>query len=131
MQNVEEHEAALDKIDFKKVGQRIQQKRKIKGVTQAELAAKCGCTSNHLSAIENGTNKPSLEMIMKISILLDESTDYFLMDSPHAYPKYLIEAQISERLERCDTKMLQTFIGVLDSLLDYQDFVEDKEKILI
>lgn len=130
MQNVEELEAAIVKIDFKKVGQRIQHKRKIKGLTQAELAASCGCTSNHLSAIENGTNKPSLEMIIKISILLDESTDYFLMDTPHAYPKYLVEAQIEERLHRCNTKMLQTFIGILDNLLELQDsFEEDKVKI--
>lgn len=51
-----------DKIDFDKVGRRIQYIRKLRKITRADLSDICGCTSNHLSAVENGTNKPSLEI---------------------------------------------------------------------
>lgn len=127
MQNITESKDEFkDKIDFDKVGRRIQHIRKLRKITQAELSAICGCTSNHLSAVENGTNKPSLEMLMKISIALDKSVDYFLMDAPHAYPKYLIETQISEKLNQCNTKMLQVVNNILESMLEYQEYA-DKE----
>ncbi|WP_416327630.1 helix-turn-helix domain-containing protein [[Eubacterium] hominis] len=59
-------------IDFVKVGKRIQEVRKKKKMTQACLASICGCSNNHLSAIETGLNKISTEMIMKISIALEK-----------------------------------------------------------
>ena len=126
MQNLKEVKEGLDNIDFEKVGRRIQYIRKSRKITQADLSAICGCTSNHLSAIENGVNKPSIELIMKISVVLEESVDYFLMDAPHAYLTYLIDAQISEKLSRCNVKMLQTINGILDYLLEYQDFIDKK-----
>lgn len=125
MQDSKMLEKQLEEIDFKKVGLRIKEVRKLKEMTQAELATICGCTSNHLSAVENGTNKPSIELVMRISIALNQSVDYFLMDAPHAYPKYKIDSQISEKLDRCDLKMLKLVDELLDSLLDYQDAVSE------
>ena len=68
-------------IDFVSVGKRIKKARKLRRMTQDDLASICNCSSNHLSAIENGVNKPSLEMMMKISVALDKCLDYFLTGS--------------------------------------------------
>lgn len=65
-------------IDFVSVGKRIKKARKLRRMTQDDLASICNCSSDHLSAIENGVNKPSLEMMMKISVALDKCLDYFL-----------------------------------------------------
>lgn len=78
-------------LDLVKMGKRIQKVRKLRRLTQNDLASICNCSSNHLSAIENGINKPSLEMMMKISVALDKSVDYFLMDSSHVSKAYLID----------------------------------------
>lgn len=112
MQDIAELTEINVKIDFVKVGRRIQKARKLRRMTQNDLASKCDCSSNHLSAIENGTNKPSLEMIMKISIALEKSVDYFLMDSSRVSKAYLIDDQIIERLNKCETRTLQLIIKI-------------------
>lgn len=114
-------------IDFKMVGNRIRKIRKLRKITQSELAAACGCTNNHLSAIENGINKPSIELIMKISLILDASVDYFLMDSEYAHPKYLIDSQIAHKLEKCNTQALQIINNIIDSMLEYPGFVSNDD----
>lgn len=65
-------------------------------MTQDDLASICNCSSNHPSSIENGVNKPSLEM-MKISVALDKCLDYFLTGSSHVSKAYLVDDQIIEK----------------------------------
>ena len=92
---------------------------------QYDLASICNCSSNHLSAIENGTTKPSLEM-MKISIAFEKSVDYFLMDSSNVSKTYLIDDQIIERLNKCATRTLQLIVKFIDSITEYKtDVIKD------
>lgn len=114
-------------IDFAKIGQRIQMVRKARKMTQNELAEICGCSSNHLSAVENGTNRPSIELIIRISSALNESVDYFLMDGSYAHPQYIIDAQIIGKLNQCTAQTLQVVNSLLDSMLEYQQSVVKKE----
>lgn len=97
------------KIDFVKVGKQIQKARKLRRLTQDDLASICSCSSNHLSVIENGTNKPSL----------DKCLDYFLMDSSHVSKAYLIDDQIIEKLNRCDIPTLKLVNNFLDEIQSY------------
>ena len=112
-----------DEIDFAKIGQRIQKLRQDRKITQNKLAEICGCSSNHISAVENGTNRPSIELIIKISAVLNESVDYILMDAPLAPPKYIIDTQIAEKLSQCTAPTLQVVNTFLDSMLEYQKIV--------
>lgn len=120
MQDLADFTEISVRIDFVKVGRRIQKARKLRRMTQNDLASICNCSSNHLSAIENGTNKPSLEMMMKISIALEKSVDYFLMDSSNVSKAYLIDDQIIERLNKCDTRTLQLIVKFIDSVTEYK-----------
>lgn len=108
-------------LDLVKMGKRIQKVRKLRRLTQNDLVSICNCSSNHLSAIENGINKPSLEMMMKISVALDKSIDYFLMDSSHVSKAYLIDDQIIDRLNKCDTTTLQFIVSFIDDITAYKD----------
>lgn len=107
-------------IDYRKIGQRIQKIRKHRKITQSDLADICGCSSNHISAIENGTQKPSMELIIKISSVLNESVDYFLMDVPRTGKKYMINSQIAKKLDACSDDTLKVVDTLLDSMLEYQ-----------
>lgn len=120
MQDIADYGEINVEIDFVKVGHRIQKARKLRWLTQNDLASICDCSSNHLSAIENGINKPSLEMMMKISIALDKSVDYFLMDSSNVSRAFLIDDQIIERLNKCDTKTLQLIVSFIDEIQEYK-----------
>lgn len=107
-------------IDFAKVGIRIRTLRKKHNMTQEDLAHICGCTSNHLSAIETGEHKPSLDLLLKLAVSLDTCIDYFLSDTPYASPNYLINSRIAPKLESCSTRELQYIELFIDELLKYR-----------
>lgn len=111
----------LSEIDYVRVGKRIRSVRKECFLTQDELASKCGCTRNHLSSIENGDCKPSLDLIVKIASILDSSVDFFIMDSPHVNTRYIINQQIAPKLEACTSRELTLINRALDELLKYRD----------
>ena len=53
------------------LGKRIKELRKTKGYTQEKLSEAIGVDSKHLSRVECGINFPSLDLLSKISKVLD------------------------------------------------------------
>ena len=111
----------VSEIDYGKVGKRIRSVRKECFLTQDELAAQCGCTRNHLSAVETGECKPSLDLIVKIAAVLDSSVDFFIMDSPHVNTRYIINQQIAPKLEACTSRELTLINRALNEILNYRN----------
>ena len=58
-------------LDSKIVGKALSNYRKEKDISQEVLSGLAGIGRTHLSAIERGTRKPTLETLYKISIALD------------------------------------------------------------
>ncbi len=58
-------------LDPKIVGDVIKNKRKRKGVSQEALSGLADIGRTHLSAIERGERKPTLETLYRISCALD------------------------------------------------------------
>jgi len=110
-------------IDYTKIGKRIRSARKERKMKQEEVALACKCSSNHLSAVENGDNKPSLELLIRLANVLDSSVDYFLMDTEHANPKFLINCRIAPKLENCSTQDLQLIEHLIDEVLKYKSML--------
>ena len=108
-------------IDDVLLGKRVKIARKEKRLTQEELAGLCNCTPTHICNIENGKNGISLELLFKISILLGQSMDYFVMDNPGVDPQVKINAEIAPKLARCNPQMLDIVDTILDKLILYQD----------
>ena len=48
------------------MGNRIKLRRKELRIKQSELAEKLDISNNHISSIENGREKPSLDILLKI-----------------------------------------------------------------
>ena len=65
--------------DYKKIGKRIARRRKELGLRQAEVCERVGFNDKYLSCIERATSIPSLEVIMKLAIVLDTTPDEFLV----------------------------------------------------
>ena len=63
-------------LDDVLLGKRVKIARKEKQLTQEELADLCDCTPTHICNIENGKIGISLDLLFKISILLEKSMDY-------------------------------------------------------
>ena len=77
-------------INYQQLGQRVREKRKAMNVQQKDMAIAIGTATNHLSDIERGRKKPSLELLMRISSFLDTPVDYFLIkhEEPREYAVY-------------------------------------------
>lgn len=59
-------------LDTALIGKRIKKARKEKRQTQEYLAGLCDCTPTHICNIENGKIGISLELLFKISVILEK-----------------------------------------------------------
>lgn len=61
--------------DYYLIGQNIRKFRKAKGLSQESLAEQIGISTTHMSHIETGSTKLSLPVLIKLSQILEVSTD--------------------------------------------------------
>lgn len=95
------------------MGNRIKNRRKELKIKQADLAEALDISTNHISSIENGREKPSLDAFIKICHCLNVTPDYLLLGSMHACN---IPQNIAEQLQLCcqeDVKLAKDFIELL------------------
>lgn len=71
-------------VNYVKMGKRIAEIRKHKGITQETLAEKTGVCPQYLSRIECGKCKPSLETMVNIVNALNCTLDEVICDSVNA-----------------------------------------------
>lgn len=75
-------------MDF---GKRLKTEREGHGMTQADLARKCGFHPTYISHCENGTRKPSLDNFIKIVNALETSADWLLSAQSSASSKKTLD----------------------------------------
>lgn len=68
-------------VNYENVGNKIRERRNFLKVTQENLANDINVSASFISDIENGRRKMSLEIMIKISIALKTSLDYFILDN--------------------------------------------------
>lgn len=66
-------------IDYKKIGQRISQRRRELNLKQFEVEEKAEIGYKYLSNIERGISIPSVEVIIRLAKALDTTPDTFLV----------------------------------------------------
>lgn len=68
-------------VNYESLGNKIRERRNFLKVTQENLANDINVSASFISDIENGRRKMSLETMIKISIALKTSLDYFILDN--------------------------------------------------
>lgn len=83
-------------INYEEVGQRIRHARKNKRWTQAKLAETVGCSTANITNIEKSKTKLSLNMLVRISEVLEVSLDELIggKAAPASHTSSPIEAEI-------------------------------------
>ena len=66
------------------MGKRIKLRRNELKIKQAELAETLGISNNHMSSIETGKERPSMEVFINICEELKVTPDYLLLGTMHA-----------------------------------------------
>lgn len=102
-------------MELKNVGGRIKAARECAHLTQEQLAAAIGCTTQHISAIERGQKTPRLDTFVTIANTLGVSADLLLQDSlEHTAPPLAGEfaaavAPLPEDLQQRILKAIRSF----------------------
>ena len=98
-------------IDYKVIGQRIQKARTNLGLTQEALAEKVQVSTNYLSKIETGKEKPNLEMLGKISVAADVSLSELLTGVVEE--RFYLQKDIANILASCSPEKTRLIYDVI------------------
>ena len=83
-------------LDFKEIGARIQRCRIEKKMTKAELAEKIDTNQKHLSRIEGGYHRSTLDTIVAIAKALNVSVDYLVADFDNSNDSSTLQVILDE-----------------------------------
>lgn len=100
-------------LQYKEMGQRIKARRKEFHIRQVEMAEAIGISNNHMSSIETGRQKPSLDIFVAICEQLNTSPDYLLLGILHGYNT---PQNILDKLKLCspsDIELTEEFVNLL------------------
>lgn len=112
--DIKKEEVIVLNIQYEIIGSRIQQRRKELGIKQYVLAEQLSISNNHLSSIETGREKPSLETLLHICDALHVTPDYLLIGNMHTND---IPQDILESLRLCSKEDLQLARSIIELLV--------------
>ena len=107
-------------LDYYEIGQQIRKVRKAHGMSQEELAAQIGISTTHMSHIETGNTKLSLQVLVDISNALDVRTDDLLCRNT-AETATAITEDIAAVLNRCSVNQLKIIADIVKSAKNSMD----------
>lgn len=99
-------------MDYCKIGQRIRNFRKGKGLSQEALAEMVNISTTHMSHIETGSTKLSLPVLVDIANALEVSTDALLSHCCHRSGNHMPD-DISAVLEQCTPSQSRVLAEVI------------------
>ncbi len=102
-------------MNYYEVGQRIRRIRKAKNYSQEQLAEMTGISVTHMSHIETGNTKLSMEVFYNIVNALECTSDELLFDL-EKNPAMSVKSNVSETLEKCTQKELMIISDIIRSV---------------
>ena len=103
----------IKNYSFEYIGKRIQQARKSKRYTQAELAEMIDMSSKNLSCLERGTTGLSVPTLISLCNVLDISSDYILFgneDNKTSNPICNLLSKLPDEKQHQAEKLLEVFV---------------------
>lgn len=100
-------------INFRLIGQRIKNTRHEKGYTQEQFSEALEISVEHLSRIETGSCRPSLQLIEKICNRLEVAEEAIMFGSKDAKPSNELIDKIA-----CLSPEKQKAISIIVDLID-------------
>lgn len=102
-------------MNYYEIGQRIRKFRKAYNFSQEQLAEKVGISTTHMSHIETGNTKLSLQVFVDIANALSVQTDELLYDIPPINGT-VIKHELAEILDSCSQQDLYILVDVCKTL---------------
>lgn len=105
-------------IDFKLIGERIKEKRKLSNMTQEQLAEKINVTVGYVSQCERGISRINLEKLSEISDVLQCDIAYFVSGSTLFAENYLTNEYV-QKYAKLNAKQKKQILGFIGIMLDF------------
>ncbi len=102
-------------INFKQIGQRVKNVRNEKGYTQEAFSEMLGISVEHLSRIETGSCRPSLNLIEKISKVLQISEETIMFGNINANSQH---SELANKIACLSNEKQQALNVIIDLLSD-------------
>jgi transcriptional regulator with XRE-family HTH domain len=113
------------------IGKRVKLLRMQAGLSTTALARLTGYTQSHISKVESGDSKPSLDLISRICSALNITlADFFASAGEGVTPLPPRLRKILESAEKLSPEQLQLAQRLLDDLVEFQKYqVKGSEKV--
>lgn len=105
----------VNMVDYRLIGARIQNQRRLRHVTQEALAEQVDITTVYLSKIENGHVRPTVELLDAICIALDCELGSLFQDSSLSSARYQ-NARVLELFNTCQPQVKPVALRLLEEL---------------
>ncbi len=103
-------------LDYRAIGVRVKEKRLSMGWTQEGLAAAVGISVPHMSNVERGKTKVSLQTLVDIANALEATLDELVCDNLTKSKVIFDEKKIAYELSRCNEKDVKIVYDVVKAL---------------
>lgn len=104
-------------MNYEEIGKRVRKYRKLKNLSQEQLAEKIDISTTHMSHIETGSTKLSLQVLVDLSRVLEVNTDDLLFENK---PQTMIN-QITKLLSECNENQIEFITSIIKSTKDALD----------
>ena len=98
-------------MDYCKIGEKVRKYRKAKGLSQEQLAERVGISVTHMSHIETGNTKLSLQVLIDLAKTLEVLCDDLLNEQPNGKSATL--SQIEELFSSCSAAQTKVILDVI------------------
>lgn len=115
---------------MKKLGERIRRLRKLKKLTQQDVANHLKISRSTVAGYETNESKPSLENIRELAKLLDVSVDFLLSNEEFLEDTFELRTEYNSLIDTIDTFINETNITIKEELRKLPNISTDKIKEL-
>lgn len=102
-------------MDYYQIGQRIRKIRKAHRLSQEALAEQVNISTTHMSHIETGNTKLSLQVLVDIATVLDVHTDDLLYDN-FRYTSSSAQDELASIIEACSSQESKVIVDVVKAV---------------
>ena len=101
-------------MNYEEIGKRIREYRKLKNLSQEQLAEKINISTTHMSHIETGSTKLSLQVLVDIAKVLNVNTDDLIFEQK---PQILVN-RINNILSECNEEQIEVITNIVEATKD-------------
>ena len=109
-------------MNYEEIGKRIRKYRKLKNLSQEQLAEKINISTTHMSHIETGSIKLSLQVLVDLATILEVNTDDLIFEKKGESTN----KKINDILSDCNENQIAFITDIIKSTKDALDKYEER-----